>query len=96
MISSGSAVSRSGDASLGRKLGFLREYVAAIGVQKESIPKFNLSGSNFVLVNPKFSRFLSNEAPKKKSEFRLSPAFKKVFQYVLFLLLQLSAAVPRL
>lgn len=71
-ISKGSPLPRStGDAYLSRNLGFLREYIAAIGAQKDLIGKSNLSDLNYILANPKFRRFLSNEAPKKKSEYTL-------------------------
>lgn len=72
-ISNGSTLPRfTEDAYLGRKLGFLREYIAAIGAEKDFIPKSNLSDLNYILANPTFRRFLSNEAPKKKSKFGLA------------------------
>ncbi|KAK4765633.1 hypothetical protein SAY86_026723 [Trapa natans] len=67
----------SADAYLGRNLGFLREYIAAIGAQKDIISKSNLSDLNYILANPKFRRFLSNEAPKKKNYENFYPKEKK-------------------
>ncbi|PKI48693.1 hypothetical protein CRG98_030910, partial [Punica granatum] len=78
VISNGSALPRAaGDAYLGSKLGFLREYVAAIGAQKDFIPKSNVSDLSYILANPRFRRFLSDEAPKKKNYENFYPKEKK-------------------
>lgn len=88
VISNGLALSRSTRDASGRNLGFLREYVAAICAQKGFILKSNISDLNCALANPKFSRFLSNEAPKKKNEFRL--AFASDGSFPVFPLLQIE------
>lgn len=51
---------------LGR-LGFLRGYLTSIGASQGLGSKSYLSDLNFVLANPCVRRFLSSEAPKKKS-----------------------------
>ncbi|KAK4772089.1 hypothetical protein SAY86_013864 [Trapa natans] len=77
-ISNGSTLSRStADAYLCRKLGFLRDYIAAIGAQNSFVSKSNLSDLNCILANPKFRRFLSNEPPKKKNYENFYPKEKK-------------------
>lgn len=48
-------------------LGFLRGYLTSIAAGKGFVTKLYSSDLNFVLANPRIRRFLSTEAPKKKS-----------------------------
>ncbi|CAK9187274.1 unnamed protein product [Ilex paraguariensis] len=59
------------------KLGFLRGYLASVGVNKEFIPKGYISDLNYVLANPRIRRFFSSEAPKKKNYENFTPKEKK-------------------
>ncbi|KAK9280405.1 hypothetical protein L1049_014094 [Liquidambar formosana] len=59
------------------KLGFLRGYLAAIGVHKEFVSQGYLSDLNYVLANPRLRRFFSSEAPKKKNYENFYPKDKK-------------------
>ncbi|XP_017983574.1 PREDICTED: ATP-dependent zinc metalloprotease FTSH 10, mitochondrial [Theobroma cacao] len=62
---------------LNRELGFLRGYLTSIGAPKEFNSKAYLSDLNFVLANPRISRFFSSEAPKKKNYENFYPKEKK-------------------
>ncbi|EOY33989.1 FTSH protease 10 [Theobroma cacao] len=62
---------------LNRELGFLRGYLTSIGAPKEFNSKAYLSDLNFVLANPRISRFFSSEAPKKKNYENFHPKEKK-------------------
>lgn len=55
------------------KLGFLRSYVASIGAQKTQ----HLRDFNYVFGNPRFRKFFSSEAPKKKNYENFYPKDKK-------------------
>ncbi|GLU11581.1 hypothetical protein SLE2022_283180 [Rubroshorea leprosula] len=58
-------------------LGFLRTYLASIGAAKDLNSKAYLSDLNYVLANPRFRRFFSTEAPKKKNYENFHPKEKK-------------------
>lgn len=54
---------------LGGRLGFFREYLAAVGGRKGTIIKNSfLADFDQVFANPRLRRFFSSEAPKKKSK----------------------------
>ncbi|CAA2981649.1 ATP-dependent zinc metalloprotease FTSH 10, mitochondrial-like [Olea europaea subsp. europaea] len=59
------------------KLGFLRGYFAAIGVNKGSFSNNRLSDFNCTVANPGLRRYFSNEAPKKKKYENFYPKEKK-------------------
>ncbi|XP_068635569.1 ATP-dependent zinc metalloprotease FTSH 8, mitochondrial-like [Aristolochia californica] len=67
-----------GDGSFreGDGLGFLRGYLTSIGANKGFNGKKFLSDFNWVLVNPKFHRLFSSEAPKKKNYENFYPKKK--------------------
>ncbi|GMH12742.1 hypothetical protein Nepgr_014583 [Nepenthes gracilis] len=58
---------------LDAKIGLLRSYFALIGAHKKDY----LSDLNRTLANPKFIRFFSNEAPKKRNYENFYPKEKK-------------------
>ncbi|KAK4483119.1 hypothetical protein RD792_010298, partial [Penstemon davidsonii] len=61
----------------GGKLGFLRSYIAAIGANKGSNSRANLSDFNYSIANPRICRFFSSEAPKEKNYDKFYPKDKK-------------------
>ncbi|KAL3829108.1 hypothetical protein ACJIZ3_017910 [Penstemon smallii] len=61
----------------GGKLGFLRGYIAAIGANKGTNSRANLSDFNYSIANPRMCRFFSSEAPKEKNYDKFYPKDKK-------------------
>ncbi|XP_010262544.1 PREDICTED: ATP-dependent zinc metalloprotease FTSH 10, mitochondrial-like [Nelumbo nucifera] len=60
------------------RLGSLRGYLASFGANKEFGSKRSSSlDFNFLLANPRFHRFFSNEVPKKKNYENFYPKDKK-------------------
>ncbi|KAI5665989.1 hypothetical protein M9H77_15842 [Catharanthus roseus] len=63
---------------LGGRLGFFREYLAAVGGRKGTIIKNSfLADFDQVFANPRLRRFFSSEAPKKKNYENFYPKEKK-------------------
>ncbi|XP_074290087.1 ATP-dependent zinc metalloprotease FTSH 10, mitochondrial-like isoform X2 [Silene latifolia] len=60
-------------SKLDHKLGFVRNYLAAIGVNNKGY----LSDVKYVLGNPRLCRFFSSETPKKKNYENFYPKEKK-------------------
>ncbi|GLT43353.1 hypothetical protein SLA2020_173120 [Shorea laevis] len=58
-------------------LGFLRTYLTSLGAANDFNSKAYLSDLNYVLANPRFRRFFSSEAPKKKNYENFHPKEKK-------------------
>lgn len=59
------------------KLGFVRGYLASIGVHKDFVSKVYLSDLNYILANHGQRRLFSSETPKKKNYENFYPKDKK-------------------
>lgn len=66
-------------------LGFLRGYLTSIGASRGLVGKSYLSDLNFVLANPRIRRFLSSEAPKKKSKKFIGLCFNLVDMLIIWM-----------
>jgi hypothetical protein len=56
-------------------LGLVRGYVTSVGAGKQLVSNSHLSNFSSVLANPRIRRYLSSQAPKKKSKWIMNSFF---------------------